>query len=91
VDHPIDSLFGPDAGESPAALAAALAQPAAPGHYDELRGAVSPSAGRRTAGIPAEPWARFFDQLGRDGLADLNRRTAQLQRQVRDNGVTYNV
>uniref|UniRef100_UPI001829A541 circularly permuted type 2 ATP-grasp protein n=1 Tax=Ramlibacter sp. TaxID=1917967 RepID=UPI001829A541 len=96
MDHPIDSLPGPDAGESPATLAAALAQPAAPGHYDELRGAASPAApdagtGRPVPGAPAEHWARFFGHLGRDGLDDLNRRTANLQRQVRDNGITYNV
>jgi hypothetical protein len=28
---------------------------------------------------------------GREGFADLNRRTVNLQRQVRDNGITYNV
>ena len=46
--------------------------------------------GRRTR-CPSRPWARFFENLGREGFADLNRRTADLQRQVRDNGITYNV
>jgi uncharacterized circularly permuted ATP-grasp superfamily protein/uncharacterized alpha-E superfamily protein len=41
--------------------------------------------------LPCRPWARFFENLGRDGFADLNRRTVNLQRQVRDNGITYNV
>jgi uncharacterized circularly permuted ATP-grasp superfamily protein/uncharacterized alpha-E superfamily protein len=36
-------------------------------------------------------WARFFDFLGADGFYDLNHRTANLRRQIRDNGVTYNV
>ena len=39
----------------------------------------------------AAPWTTFFNLLGNDGFQDLNRRTANLQRQVRDNGVTYNV
>ncbi|MGH6638259.1 MAG: circularly permuted type 2 ATP-grasp protein, partial [Polaromonas sp.] len=33
----------------------------------------------------------FFNFLGPDGFYDLNHRTANLQRQIRDNGVTYNV
>ena len=99
VDSTIDSLFGAQAGETPAALAAALAPPAAPGHYDELRGGVIVPAGLAQDGKglvgadaqPIAPWARFFDQLGTEGFADLNRRTSDLQRQVRDNGITYNV
>jgi uncharacterized circularly permuted ATP-grasp superfamily protein/uncharacterized alpha-E superfamily protein len=95
---PAESLFGADAQETPAALAAALAAPAAPGHFDELRGGVStPAEGADTPNkvephaLPAGPWARFFENLGRDGFADLNRRTVNLERQVRDNGITYNV
>jgi uncharacterized circularly permuted ATP-grasp superfamily protein/uncharacterized alpha-E superfamily protein len=86
-NDPADSLFGADAQESPAALAGALAPPAASGHYDELRG----SASGRAAALPAGPWARFFENLGTEGFADLNRRTVNLERQVRDNGITYNV
>ncbi len=36
-------------------------------------------------------WQTFFDQLGSTGLDDLDRRTQTLARQVRDNGITYNV
>ncbi len=36
-------------------------------------------------------WQTFFDQLGTTGLDDLDRRTQTLARQVRDNGITYNV
>lgn len=39
----------------------------------------------------APEWTRFFNFLGGDGFDDLNHRTANLQRQIRDNGVTYNV
>ena len=41
--------------------------------------------------MPTPEWSRFFEHLGREGFADLNRRTVNLQRQVRDNGITYNV
>ena len=82
----VDSLFGADAQETPTALAAALAPPAAAGHFDELRGG---QAGSQSP--PTGPWARFFENLGREGFGDLHRRTVNLQRQVRDNGITYNV
>lgn len=85
LDRPTDSLFGTDAEEAPAALAGALAFPAAGGHFDELRGAGG------AHGLPHATWTRFFENLGREGFADLNRRTANLERQVRDNGITYNV
>lgn len=99
VDPRNESLFAAQPEESPAALAAALAPPAAAGHYDELRGGVcQPLPGAADGAIraapdalPTEPWSRFFEQLGHAGFADLNRRRAQLQRQVRDNGITYNV
>jgi uncharacterized circularly permuted ATP-grasp superfamily protein/uncharacterized alpha-E superfamily protein len=100
VDPTNESLFGTQAEETPAAFAAALAPPAAPGHYDELRGGVSaplpdpqgpPAVAVGAHALPTRPWARFFENLGRDGFADLNRRTVDLQRQVRDNGITYNV
>jgi uncharacterized circularly permuted ATP-grasp superfamily protein/uncharacterized alpha-E superfamily protein len=95
-DQPIASLFGTAPEETPAALAAALALPARPGHFDELRGRVCgppEAAGGATPGadLPARPWGRFFEDLGREGFGDLDRRTVNLQRQLRDNGVTYNV
>lgn len=90
VDQPNESLFGTQAEETPAALAAALAPPATAGHYDELRGGAARDAEGRSA-PPTPAWAAFFESLGREGFADLNRRTTNLQRQVRDNGITYNV
>jgi uncharacterized circularly permuted ATP-grasp superfamily protein/uncharacterized alpha-E superfamily protein len=101
VDPTLDSLFAAQPDEAPAALAAALAPPAVAGHYDELRGGVATPAAEPASGplppavgahaLPTPEWSRFFEDLGREGFADLNRRTADLQRQVRDNGVTYNV
>lgn len=48
-----------------------------------------------TNATPHQPlcpeWTHFFNCLGRDGFDDLKHRSANLQRQVRDNGVTYNV
>ncbi len=79
-----------------------LAHPADSGHFDELQGKCStvrvpPMAEPETSPAPeAEPdlspaWQTFFDQLGSTGLGDLDRRTQTLARQVRDNGITYNV
>jgi uncharacterized circularly permuted ATP-grasp superfamily protein/uncharacterized alpha-E superfamily protein len=60
-----------------------LAVPADAGHLDELRG-------QGPNGL-APTWGDFFDHTGTEGLADLNRRAEALQRQISDNGVTYNV
>ena len=61
-----------------------LAAPSADGHYDELRTAQTPSGLN-----PA--WQAFFEHLGHEGFADLDHRAASLARQIRDNGVSYNV
>ena len=50
----------------------------------------TPVPGAADVPLTAE-WTAFFNHLGTDGFSDLNRRTANLQRQIRDNGVTYNV
>lgn len=49
-----------------------------PQHFDELQAAGS-------------PWHNFFEQLGQTDLDELDRRTHTLARQVRDNGISYNV
>ncbi|WP_295552619.1 circularly permuted type 2 ATP-grasp protein [Limnohabitans sp. Rim8] len=72
----------------------ALDQEAAPaGHWDELRGEVSnPKAD--TARAISAPWQRFLaplDKVAHAREADLNTHMANLQRQVHDNGITYNV
>ena len=104
-----DSLFDAQAPQTPAELAAALAPPAAQGHFDELRGRSADDAPGKAAAAPGTPatldatkliakndqltptWGSFFTHLGAPGFHDLNRRTTNLRRQIRDNGVTYNV
>ncbi len=64
---------------------------------DALAHAQTPAAPTQVAATAADPsaiappWRHFFDELGPDGLTDLPRRAALMERQVRDNGVTYNV
>jgi uncharacterized circularly permuted ATP-grasp superfamily protein/uncharacterized alpha-E superfamily protein len=66
-----------------------LAHAADSGHFDELQGkCVAPTAQPLAL---SETWQTFFEQLGTTGLDDLDRRTQTLARQVRDNGITYNV
>jgi uncharacterized circularly permuted ATP-grasp superfamily protein/uncharacterized alpha-E superfamily protein len=82
------------------ALASALASASvAAGHFDELRGRASTgvpapaSAANLIAGYSpiTDAWSQFFKNSEGDGLGDLNQRMASLGRQIRDNGVTYNV
>ncbi|VTU22814.1 hypothetical protein SRS16CHR_03126 [Variovorax sp. SRS16] len=49
----------------------------------------NPSAEERPPLAPA--WSAFFEHLGAGGFGDLPRRSINLERQIRDNGVTYNV
>jgi uncharacterized circularly permuted ATP-grasp superfamily protein/uncharacterized alpha-E superfamily protein len=131
VENKTPSLFAAQAFDAPCELAAALSPPAAPGHFDELRGrrsagpadsearaadaamdaepaplpdltstprqtqhqAQAAAQGQSgTTGSPLSPdWTRFFNLMGSDGFYDLNHRSANLHRQIRDNGVTYNV
>lgn len=76
---------------------------ALPGHFDELRGAVSaratdpddaPDDAIDPIADPADvttAWGQFFADFVSDGLGSLEQRHARLERQIRDNGVTYNV
>ncbi|MGI9135213.1 MAG: circularly permuted type 2 ATP-grasp protein, partial [Rhodoferax sp.] len=83
----------------PSALEQALGSVgAAPGHFDELRGQVGAlsKAGSDAAPAPsatsmAPAWQQFFSSAASDGLGDLDQRSVRLERQIRDNGVTYNV
>ena len=59
------------------------------GHWDELRGNASAAAD-----AISRSWQTFMaplDNPSGHGQSDLNARMANLQRQVRDNGITYNV
>jgi len=72
----------PDDARDPARAAARLATPARAGHFDELRAA---------DGSLREPWQQFFTHLGSGGFPDLDRRLETIGRQVREDGITYNV
>jgi uncharacterized circularly permuted ATP-grasp superfamily protein len=62
------------------------------GHFDELRGHVAPAGGSAAdAGELSSHWQQFFSESDAQTAADMDQRYASLQRQVRDNGVTYNV
>jgi uncharacterized circularly permuted ATP-grasp superfamily protein/uncharacterized alpha-E superfamily protein len=69
------------------------AQAAPVGAWDELRGGVGPFQSAAAQGyVPlSQPWSEFLQHLGPQGLGDMNTRMAQLERQVRDNGISYNV
>jgi uncharacterized circularly permuted ATP-grasp superfamily protein/uncharacterized alpha-E superfamily protein len=69
----------------------ALAAPA--GHWDELRGLTIPPASEapKDQAQMSDAWQTFIQHLGNEGLDSLGLRMGNLQRQVRDNGITYNV
>ncbi|MGQ2979181.1 MAG: circularly permuted type 2 ATP-grasp protein [Polaromonas sp.] len=62
-----------------------------------LAGTAPAAAAPDACAVPETParlapdWHRFFNFLGGEGFEDLNHRAANLRRQIRDNGVTYNV
>ncbi|MFM8590676.1 MAG: A circularly permuted ATPgrasp family protein, partial [Limnohabitans sp.] len=65
------------------------AQAAPRGHWDELRNRLSDAS--QEAHPPGRLWTKVIDHLGPDGLSGLSPRMASLRRQVRDNGITYNI
>ncbi len=83
ADSPPQEVW-PQAGPAPAE--------AAPGHFDELRGeAASATNSEAENAHPTTAWGQFFEHFESDGLGGLKLRAASLARQIRDNGVTYNV
>jgi uncharacterized circularly permuted ATP-grasp superfamily protein/uncharacterized alpha-E superfamily protein len=69
---------------------------ATPGHFDELLGSASTAATLATTASDTKaqltpPWAHFFNKLPDPCPSQLNQHLASLDRQIRDNGVTYNV
>ncbi len=67
---------------------------AEPGHYDELHGRAASSSYARGPAADASLaplWEEFFRHLGEPGWQSLNRCSALIKRQLRDNGVTYNI
>lgn len=79
---PLQSSLPFDEPDAPAALVARLALPVPEGHRDELR---APDGALR------EPWQRLFAEFDDLRPATLNAHAAAVSRQIRDNGVTYNV
>lgn len=71
--------------------------PALATHFDELRGAAVAADAPRLGlddlqrGALAPAWREFFQHVRAGGVDELNRRAARMARQLRDNGVTYNV
>lgn len=70
------------------------------GHFDELHGATNTANQAVPSNVVdngtngarmTEAWSGFFDELGDQTAAEMDQRSAQLARQVRDNGITYNV
>ena len=103
-----DSTPAVDAPEPTELMSSAQACVASPGHFDELRGRVTPKASAPTPSAAnsstasainlvagdaqlAGAWGQFFSNIEAQSSADLDQRAANLQRQIRDNGVTYNV
>ncbi|EGI78351.1 circularly permuted type 2 ATP-grasp protein [Hylemonella gracilis] len=104
---PAAAAPGASAGPAALSLAAGVkANPAAqnipPASTTPSTG--NPTTARATAAAPASSsassaprptlaphWTAFFEHLGAEGFADLNPRAASLARQIRDNGVSYNV
>jgi hypothetical protein len=63
-----------------------------PGHFDELRGCLAEADGSHIAKAGLTPqWQEFFNLSEAQTAAEMDQRYASLQRQIRDNGVTYNV
>jgi uncharacterized circularly permuted ATP-grasp superfamily protein/uncharacterized alpha-E superfamily protein len=83
-----DSRTASNADHAANALHIARQCAAASGHFDELRG--TPISGASSAEFTGV-WQQFFDNLADSDAASLHAHAASLQRQIRDNGVTYNV
>ena len=86
--------------ESRSVVELAQAAQASAGHFDELRAVVARSNATQAPNTPeatvsgikmAEIWRQFFSTLEADSAADMDQRAVNLARQVRDNGITYNV
>jgi len=77
---------------APANAVEARPAPTAPGHLDEMCGKIAQGSGAgATTGPMTGHWASFFAHLGPHDPRNLNDKGARLERQLRDNGVTYNV
>jgi uncharacterized circularly permuted ATP-grasp superfamily protein/uncharacterized alpha-E superfamily protein len=90
-----------EAAQGNAPLSPETADPSPPGSAapaEKASASVTPTdhesarrVGVASNGPLAKPWMQFFNCLGTKGFEDLDHLTANLRRQIRDNGVTYNV
>ena len=85
------SLLADDDLPDGASLAAAAAQRASPGHFDEWRALPASQAAAASGKEPAPHWQQFFNTLGPKAWAELGARAARVQQRVREDGATYNV
>jgi uncharacterized circularly permuted ATP-grasp superfamily protein/uncharacterized alpha-E superfamily protein len=77
-----------DSGSFDTALIASV-RPGDAGHFSELFGEVRSMGSGPDAWAPH--WRHFFEHLGPTARHELDRRARALARQVRDNGITYNI
>ena len=85
-----DQNASPLASPAQDVAAQAAACTASPGHLDELRGTIAINTEAREPAM-TRAWGLFLSQTEAKTAADLDQRYGSLQRQIRDNGVTYNV
>jgi uncharacterized circularly permuted ATP-grasp superfamily protein/uncharacterized alpha-E superfamily protein len=90
------SVKPPEGAAAPSIEALAAISRASPGHFDEVMGQVANQDGsavdQDTPKPPMTgPWATFFNTMSQVDGKELDQRAASLARQVRDNGITYNV
>ena len=100
VKNATDTFIAPHPLGQTLVQAVAQVGAVAPGHFDELRAGALPVSGSMRKNAPDLPtdnppftqaWGHFFEHLAENGHPGLNQRAASLERQIRDNGVTYNV
>lgn len=100
VNDASNILSAEPATHEPTVRSMALSSCAARGHFDELRGRLAKPPADQNDALPGcaatddrltATWAQFFDSIQDSGAAHLNQRARLLERQLRDNGVTYNV
>lgn len=88
MTHPDESRPDPSTESAADVLRFARACRAHESHFDELRGAINSGA---TDAHLTSVWRQFFNNMEGSSEAALDQHIASLQRQIRDNGVTYNV
>jgi uncharacterized circularly permuted ATP-grasp superfamily protein/uncharacterized alpha-E superfamily protein len=89
TEHPDKAPERDDAAQDDALMALARNCASSTGHFDELRG-VATDLLAEGAGFTGA-WSQFLSQIETPTPEGMDQRAGSLQRQIRDNGVTYNV